>query len=305
MFVADSGNHVIRAVGVTGDTSTFAGVGGVSGWKDDPSPNNALFNAPASLLCGSGSSSVHVFVLESGNGAVRAILNTPGSRVITLAGSGGSYAGTGGTPTAGFMDSPSGTSAAFHSPLSMTLARDPASGDEYLFIADTFNYRVRRVHTISFEVTTIAGHGIGALSGSATDGADFRDDRGTLAGFKGPSGITYDASQKLLYVSDAEGGNRLRRVKVWSSLGVDVSTAAGNGWAGRIDGSGAGAAQFFGPRGIISDGTGWIYVADQWNNAIRAVYCIPPTLSPSPSPTPGTCGQDLHSHSQRLGTSTP
>ncbi|HEY2743674.1 MAG TPA: SMP-30/gluconolactonase/LRE family protein [Polyangia bacterium] len=55
--------------------------------------------------------------------------------------------------------------------------------------------------------------------------------------------------------------------------GTTVSTLAGNGTAGAIDGTGgpAGTTEFKGPLGIAVDNTGNVYVADSGNSRIRRV----------------------------------
>ena len=101
------------------------------------------------------------------------------------------------------------------------------------------------------------------LAGSVTAG--FANATGTAAQFNGPSGVAGDGSGNV-YVAD-QSNNRIR--KIVAATGV-VSTLAGNGTAGYVDGPGT-AAQFSGPTGVACDGSGNVYVADQFNRRIRKI----------------------------------
>lgn len=100
------------------------------------------------------------------------------------------------------------------------------------------------------------------VSGDGIDGQ--RDGAATTARYSDPWGIALDA-HGTLYVADAGGSNRIRRI------GVDgtVSTLAG-GREGFADGIGA-AAAFNTPSGLAIDAAGNLYVADTGNHAIRKV----------------------------------
>jgi sugar lactone lactonase YvrE len=103
-------------------------------------------------------------------------------------------------------------------------------------------------------VTTFAGNG--------TSG--FQD--GNLMGseFSSPSGMVLDA-QGNMYISDSFN-NRIRKI------GTDgtVSTIAGNGTAGYVDGPAA-QAEFYAPQGLAVDAQGDVFVADYGNNVIRKI----------------------------------
>ena len=157
--------------------------------------------------------------------------------VSTLAGSGisGSTNGT-------------GSSASFNSPNG--IATD-LSGN--IFIADKSNHKIRKI-TSSGVVSTFAGSG----TAGSTDGT------GTAASFNNPEGLTSDASGNV-YVADA-GNNKIRKI---TSAGV-VTTFAGSGTAGFLDGTGT-TAKFYYPYGITIDASGNVFVSDRTNNRIRKV----------------------------------
>jgi sugar lactone lactonase YvrE len=91
----------------------------------------------------------------------------------------------------------------------------------------------------------------------------FSDGIGLAANFSSPTGMVYDGIGNL-YIADRDN-SRIRKVVI--STG-EVTTIAGNGQAGFADGIGL-AAKFFTPTGLIHDGAGNLYVADQGNNRIR------------------------------------
>lgn len=103
-------------------------------------------------------------------------------------------------------------------------------------------------------VSTIAGAGI----------ASDMDGIGQRAGFRSPGKVATDASGNI-YIADLLN----HKIKKMTSDG-SVTTLAGNGQAGYVDGTGT-AAQFNQPWGLDVDGNGNIYVADGGNNCIRKI----------------------------------
>lgn len=108
----------------------------------------------------------------------------------------------------------------------------------------------------SFKVTTIAGSG-GDIGGYA-------DGTGTASAFTYASNVVIDASANL-YVID----QRNFRVRKITPAGV-VSTFAGSGINGYVDGTGT-AAQFSYMQGITIDPSGNLYISDNNNYVIRKI----------------------------------
>ena len=100
------------------------------------------------------------------------------------------------------------------------------------------------------------------LAGSGV--VTFSDDTGASAQFNYPTGIVRDASGNF-FVANRDN-HRIRKI---TPAGV-VTTFAGSGVAGLVNGTGAGA-QFNQPYGITIDGSGNLYVADRMNHAIRKI----------------------------------
>ena len=103
-------------------------------------------------------------------------------------------------------------------------------------------------------VTTFAGSG----TAGAADGTS------TAASFSGPRGLAIDASGNI-YVADF-GNHTIRKI---TPAGV-VTTVAGNGNPGFVNGTGTGAS-FNAPRGVAVDAFGNVFVADWNNHAIRKI----------------------------------
>lgn len=78
LYVADTGNHVIRRINTNGYVSTYAGIPGVGGLMDGP-------NAQSQFLYPEGvavDAAKNVYVADTGNGVIRLI--TPAGKVSTL-----------------------------------------------------------------------------------------------------------------------------------------------------------------------------------------------------------------------------
>jgi hypothetical protein len=202
VYVADSGNHLIRKITSAGVVTTLAGTG--SPGRANGTGTAASFNYPTRVVLDAGGT---LYVSDTLNSLIRKI--TAAGVVTTLAGS-GSTGSTDGT----------GTAASFGNP--QDLAVD-ASGTVY--VADTGNNLIRKI-TAAGVVTTLAGSGR-AGSTNAT---------GTAASFDTPYGVAVDSSGTL-YVSDT-GNNLIRKI---TAAGV-VTTLAGSGSAGSTNGTGTAAS---------------------------------------------------------------
>ena len=124
-----------------------------------------------------------------------------------------------------------------------------------LYIADTGNHTIRKI-TPQGVVSTLAG--LAGVSGS-------EDGTGASAHFYSPRALCADAGGTL-FVADY-GNHVIRKV---SPDGTVTTMAGSPGEAGAADGP-AGLARFNGPRGIVADKIGNVYVSDTSNHAIRKI----------------------------------
>jgi len=168
-------------------------------------------------------------------------------------------------PSAGSRDG-IGNAARFWSPLGVAI--DSAGN---VFVADEVNNTIRKVDTAG-GVTTIAGH---PNTPGSTDGPV------QSALFYNPFGVAFDSAGNL-YVTDTSN-NTIRKITVAGQ----VTTLAGlAGVPGSTDGVGA-AARLWGPKGIILDNSGNVYVSDEGNETIRKITPagVVTTLAGSPGKT--------------------
>jgi trimeric autotransporter adhesin len=255
IFIADTGNSVIREVACgtdvsgcappTGDTAgdiyTVAGDGtpGISG--DGGPAINAELNFPQGISLDSAGD---FFIADTQNNEVREV---SGGTINTVAGDGApGFGGDGGSATNAELANPIG------------IAVDP-SGD--LIIGDAGNDVMREVS--GGIINTIAGNGFPSYSG---DGA-----AATNAQFAFPFGVDIGVAADSagdFFVSDS-GASVVREVV--ASTG-DIKTLVGNGLTGFSGDNGpATSAMLDSPSGVALDSAGDVFIADSANNVIREV----------------------------------
>jgi trimeric autotransporter adhesin len=205
-----------------------------------PSGSLAAVNAPLGVLTG-------VAVDTAGNVYVADPLNSLVLRISVdgtlnaVAGNGiKGFSGEGGPATSASLNYPIG------------VAVDSAGN---LYIADSDNYRIRRVS--GGTITTVAGNGTRGFSG---DGGP-----ATAASLNMVFGLAVDSADNL-YIADTDNF-RVRKVS-----GGIITTVAGNGSSGFSgDGGPATSAWLEGPEGVAVDLTGNLYIADPSNQRVRKV----------------------------------
>lgn len=197
LFVADSGNYLIRTVDKTsGAVSTPIGTSGQSGYVDGLGAS-VKFGNPFAVAA----TSTFVYVSDPGNNSIRSVQLTGGGAgtVATLAGSTSGTSGTTDNATAG-----QGTTARFNTPAGIV------SDGTNIFVADSGSHTIRMIEISSGKVSTIAG--LAGTSGS-TDGTD-----GASARFNTPTGLAINAAGTVLYVSD-QNYTKVRKI-VLATAGV-------------------------------------------------------------------------------------
>jgi sugar lactone lactonase YvrE len=277
VYVADTGNAVVRKITSTGVVSTLAGSAGQFGSTDGV---GAAARFAGGLRSIAADATGVVYVGDAGaNGVIRKIL--PDGTVSTLAGVAGQSGGTDGN----------GTAARFTDPGGITLAPD---GN--LYVIEPFSGTVRRVTPaggvstlgsfawLGYSSTLPSGIAVDAtgrvhVGNSRTGTIHLMQPDGTHTLFAGnlqlpdaqvgftselvrPTGIVIDANGQALVAE--QGGYRIRRV---SAAGV-AAVWAGTGFQGLNDGP-ALSATFYQPGPMTLDGTGNLYLID--GAAVRKV----------------------------------
>ncbi|MES2536345.1 MAG: NHL repeat-containing protein [Pseudomonadota bacterium] len=151
---------------------------------------------------------------------------------------------------AGSVNAGIATNARFYSPAAIA-----ADGSGNLYVADTYNFTIRKI-TPAGVVITLAG--TAGSSGSA-------DGTGAAARFGEIYGITTDVSGNV-YVADSIN-HTIRQI---TPAGVVTTLAGTPGSLGSTDGTGA-AARFNFPIGVTTDGAGNLHVVDSDNHTIRQI----------------------------------
>ena len=238
LIVADTGNHRIRKVTPAGVVSTFAGSGNAT--FTDGTGTSASFFYPHAVAV---DASDNVFVADTYNHRIRRI--TAGGVVTTIAGQ----------SNMGFADG-TGASAIFRYPTGIVL---DTSGN--LYICDKDNHRIRK---ITFPNGLIPNGGLvstfaGNSQNSSVDGV------GASACFNEPIKLAFDPSGNLI-VADRVN-HKIRKV---TPAGL-VTTVAGDGSGRWVDGTVPLGASFYGPRGIVIDTSGNLFVGDSGNQVIRKI----------------------------------
>ena len=238
VYIADSGNSVIRKVTAKAIITTIAGNGDFGYSGDGGLATNATLDYPQAVAL---DSTGDLYIADTYNNLIRKV-STSGI-ITTFAGNGADgYSGDGGVATNATLSGPGG------------VALDGAGN---VFIADTENSVVRKV-TAKGIITTIAGNGDYGYSG---DGG-----AATKAMLSSPTAVAVTSADEV-YIADSEN-NVIRAV---SSGGI-IQTVAGNGneaYSG--DGGPAINASLSLPNGVALDSTGNFYVGDSNNNVIRKI----------------------------------
>ena len=167
VYVADSGNDLIRKISPDGKVQNIAG-NGKKGAKDSTS-SNASFYLPGGIAL---DSIGNIYVADTYNNMIRKI--SPAGLVTTLAGKTFAGAANG-----------KGSAASFSHPAGLTVG--PGG---YIYVADVGNNRIRRISPDGL-VTNFAGSG----ARGSTNGRD------TLASFYRPYGVAADKSGNI-FVAD-------------------------------------------------------------------------------------------------------
>ncbi|MGA8735768.1 MAG: hypothetical protein WB558_17760, partial [Terriglobales bacterium] len=266
IFIADTNNSVIREVtAATGNIVTVVGNGTAGYTGDGGAATSAELSGPFGIFI---DTSENIYIADTGNSVVRGVAASSGI-INTVAGSMTSCP----QPAAACGDGGIATSAQLNSPAGVFV--DVAGN---IFIADTFDFRIREVTATTGLIATVAGTG---GRGYAGDGA-----AATSALLDTPYGLFVDSSEDI-FIADTDNAV-IREVVAASGFIQTVAgipaTATGTptpGFSG--DGGQSTSAQLNSPSALFGNVSGNLWVADTDNARIRALV---PTIFVTVTPNP-------------------
>lgn len=241
LYIADTMNHRIRRVDArTGRITTIAGVG-LPRFGGDGGPSVAAgLNEPAALVV----QGARLYVADQSNNRIRMVDLRTGV-ITTVAGTGTATFNGDGRPA---------TEAALAGPSGLTIGTDGR-----LYIADTFNGRIRAVDPATGIIETVVG-----------DGGEYRyqgEMEASSPSLSRPSGIAVDLEGNV-FMTDSD--NHL--VRRWDRVAGRIDRVAGTGNANYGgDGKTPLEASLNYPFGIVMGQENHLFVADTFNHRIREI----------------------------------
>ena len=249
LYIAASDSKIFKVTASSGIITTAAGTGVEGYGGDGGQATSAMLHTPKGVTL---DTTGDIYIADTLNHRIRKIIMSSGV-ITTIAGNGKKgYSG----------DNVLATSTSLYGPTDVAV--DPSGN---MFIAELFNYRIRKVSAATGMITTIAGKGDGrsrtwgsSVSGSATEYSLYS-----------PTGVTLDTSGNV-YIAD---GSRFAIFKVTVSSG-NISTVAGTpaNIGDRVyngDDILATTANLFFPSNVVLDASGNMYISDTLNYRIRKV----------------------------------
>lgn len=240
VYIADGSNQRIRKVDSNGIITTVAGDGNFGFTGDGIPATSSSLAFPAGVAVDTNG---NLFIADTFNSRIRKVDSN--GIITTVAGDGNSgYSGDGGPATSASLNE---------------IAEIAVATSGNLFIADSFNLRIRKVDALTGIITTVAGNGNFDSSG---DGGP-----AILAGLSIPNGVAVDNAENV-YIADTFS-SRVRKVDALTGI---ISTVAGSANFGfRGDGGPATEAWLFFPSAVALDSVGNLFIADTNNDRIRRV----------------------------------
>lgn len=264
LYIADSGNHVIRKLSTSGTVTIVAGTAGSAGFTGDGGlATSAYLSSPSGVVVdGSGV----LYVSDTGNHRIRRVDSR--GVITTIAGTG--VAGLSG-------DFSTAVTATLWYPTQLAI-----DGLGTLWVTDSWNNRIRRIDPLGFifSVPTVnflqqpqgvaVGPGgeiyVAEFDGNVIKRFDTSGETTLAISVRQPRGLAIGPDGSL-YVADSLNHRVVRRAPDGT-----VTTIAGTGFGGYSgDGGPASAAQLASPSAVAVAPDGTIYIADTLNLRVRRI----------------------------------
>lgn len=230
------------------DMSVTSPVGTSQGFAGDGGPASAAkLNLPSSMVF---TTNGDIILTDQANQRIRKV-DMSTMTISTIAGSAKGFAD--GAGSAAQFSLPEGSNAEPGGKIALS------SDGQWLYIADTENHRVRKMNTVTYEVTTVAGTGVAGFSG---DGG-----AATAAQLNFPIDVAI-ASDNTLYIADTKN-HCVRRIAPDGTISTVAGVPTHSGKS--PDGNVATASKLNHPRGLFLTAGNTLYIADTYNNRVVKV----------------------------------
>lgn len=287
LYVADTGNQLIRMIDAAGNVTTLAGTAGSIGYVNATGAA-AQFRTPIGITAdraGAGGASNNVYVADTQNNVIRKIVVS--TRAVTT------YVGA--LPVASAPAASGNTDGADNVPqFNQPAALVSDSSGQLIYVADTGNNSIRRILSdgVTAIVSTLAGSGLPA----------YAEGTGTSASFNAPTGITMDIGGNVI-VSDTLN----HAVRTVTPGGNTAILAGSPTVAGSADGVALGGGSFFNrPTGVAIDVSSNVYVVDTLNSTVRKIINAgAPVITTPLTPQTADLGATVVFTGAASGTPTP
>jgi sugar lactone lactonase YvrE len=245
LYIADGRNNQVRRVdAVTGIITTAAGTGGAGFSGDNGLATNARLSGPSDVALDRNG---NLYIGDQSNSRVRRV-DTRGY-ITTVAGNGTfGYSGDGGTAVNAAISYPTGID---------------IDDNGNLFIADRYNYRIRKV-TPQGVISTVAGNGKYNPLDLSGDGS-----QATQVQIGVPTDVAV-APDGSFYIAD-NASHRVRKVR---SNGIIITVAGNGNYGSSGDGGLAVNALLNAPYRVALDAQGNLFISDYANNRVRRVDVV-------------------------------